>query len=194
MRATAAPRRDRSFVLLVVLTVVMLACGEAPPAIDTTTAAAAPAALPATDGQALPTPAAPAAAAPPAVPGPVDGPQVVALDPPPGATDVDPARTTLTVTFDRAMDPEGWAWVTVSAETAPEIGESRWDDAVRVHTAEVRLAPGRTYEVWLNSPQYSYFRDREGRALAPLQWTFTTAAADATAPTPARGVDPVAAH
>jgi RNA polymerase sigma-70 factor (ECF subfamily) len=88
------------------------------------------------------------------------------------------------------MDPEGWAWVTESPASAPEIGESRWDAAVRVHTAEVSLVPGRTYVVWLNSPQYSYFRDTVGRTLAPLRWSFSTAEG-----TPAAaGVDPVSAH
>lgn len=170
-----------AFALLVILVVVLLACGEAPPALETTAAPAAPAG----DERALPA-AAPAAL--PAAGARLEAPQVVALDPPQGATGVDPGRTTLSVTFDRAMDPEGWAWVTESSESAPEIGKSRWDDAVHVHTAEVGLAPGRAYVVWLNSPQYSYFRDAAGRTLEPLRWSFSTAAA------PAAGVEPVSSH
>jgi hypothetical protein len=184
---TADDSRARpAFALLVILAVVLLACGEAPPAIETSAAPAAPAAPPG-DGRALPV--APSAA-PPAADAGLAAPQVIALDPPLGATGVDPGRTTLTATFDRAMDPEGWAWVTESPASAPEIGESRWDDAVRVHTAEVNLEPGRTYVVWLNSPQYSYFRDTVGRTLPPLRWSFSTA--DATPA--AAGVDPVSAH
>ncbi len=110
-------------------------------------------------------------------------PHVVAFDPPLGATDVDPARTTLAVTFDRAMDREGWAWVIEDKATAPDIGESSWDALVRTNSAPVHLEPGRTYVVWINSPQYSYFKDPSGRAATPVRWTFTTRAA-AAAPAP----------
>ncbi|MDI9630373.1 MAG: Ig-like domain-containing protein [Acidobacteriota bacterium] len=103
------------------------------------------------------------------------GPRVIAVDPPNGATGVDPARTTLVATFDREMDPEGWAWVIENPATAPEIGESAWDPTTRVNTATVRLEPGRTYVVWLNSPQYLFFRDRAGVAAPPFRWSFTTA-------------------
>ena len=111
-----------------------------------------------------------------------NAPRAIAFDPPQNATAVDPARTTLTVTFDRAMDREGWAWVVENAATAPEIGESHWDETVRVNTADVRLEPGRSYVVWLNAPQYLYFKDAAGAPLAPVRWTFTTAGAAPGAP------------
>ncbi len=107
-------------------------------------------------------------------------PHVVAFDPPLGATNVDPARTTLAVTFDRAMDREGWAWVIEDKATAPDIGESTWDAAVRTNSAPVKLEPGKTYVVWINSPQYSYFKDPQGRAATPVRWSFTTRPAAAT--------------
>ncbi len=74
-------------------------------------------------------------------------PHVIAFDPPLGATNVDPARTTLSVTFDRVMDREGWAWVIEDKATAPDIGESTWDAEVRTNSAPVRLEPGKTYVV-----------------------------------------------
>lgn len=166
------------FVVLVLIVVVLLACHAAPPSIETTTAAV--------DGRTSPAEG----------PGPVvpasdlrsEGPRVIDLDPPAGATDVDPARTTLAVTFDREMDRDGWAWVTESSETAPDIDESTWDSSLRVNTTKVRLAPGRSYVVWINSATYSYFRDTQGRTLAPLRWTFSTAAAAAP------GIEPVSSH
>ena len=106
-------------------------------------------------------------------------PHVVAFDPPLGATNVDPARTVLAVTFDRAMDREGWAWVIEDKSTAPDIGESTWDAEVRTNSAPVRLEPGKTYVVWINSPQYSYFKDLQGRTATPVRWSFTTRAAAA---------------
>jgi RNA polymerase sigma-70 factor (ECF subfamily) len=108
-------------------------------------------------------------------------PHVIAFDPPLGATNVDPARTTLAVTFDRVMDREGWAWVIEDKATAPEIGESSWDAEVRTNSAPVRLEPGKTYVVWINSPQYSYFKDTLGETATPVRWTFTTRAATAPA-------------
>ncbi|MBP1643413.1 MAG: sigW 13 [Acidobacteria bacterium] len=138
------------------------------------------------------------AAEPPTFATPLDaGPRAVAFDPPLGAAGVDPSRTTLAVTFDRDMDPEGWAWVVENAATAPEVGESSWDPAQRTNTVQVRLQPGRDYVVWVNSPQYSYFRDRGGKPAAPVRWTFSTAAAGGgpRPPLPPLApVAPVAAH
>jgi RNA polymerase sigma-70 factor (ECF subfamily) len=104
-------------------------------------------------------------------------PQVVAVDPPNGATDVDPSRTTLQVTFDRPMDRKGWAWVVEGPETAPELGPASFDAGARTSTVQARLQPGRTYVVWVNSPQYAYFKDTLGRPATPYRWTFATRSA-----------------
>jgi hypothetical protein len=115
---------------------------------------------------------------------PADAPRAIAFDPPNGATGVDPARTSLAVTFDRAMEPEGWAWVVEDPATAPEIGDSSWDPSFRVNTVAVKLQPGRSYVVWVNSAQHAYFRDRSGKSVAPTRWTFSTSGAPASAPAP----------
>lgn len=127
------------------------------------------------------------------------GPRVVAVDPPNGSVAVDPARTTLSVTFDREMDPQGWAWVVENPGTAPELGDSSFDPSGRVNTVEARLEPGRTYVVWVNSRDFPYFRDLAGVSATPFRWSFTTradgaesiggAAAAASAPTPEAGID-----
>lgn len=120
-------------------------------------------------------PASPAATATQAAAAPsTETPRVVALDPPNGAADVDPGRPTLSVTFDRAMDRDGWSWVIEGPETAPELGEAAFDAQARVNTVQTHLLPGRTYVVWVNSPQYSYFRSTAGVPAQPLRWTFTT--------------------
>lgn len=103
--------------------------------------------------------------------------QVVAFDPPQGATGVDPGRTTLSVTFDRQMDPGGWAWVIENESTAPEIGASSWDPAHRTSTVEARLEPGRTYVLWVNFGEYDYFKDLQGVPAAATRWSFSTAPA-----------------
>jgi len=101
-------------------------------------------------------------------------PRVVALDPPDGATEVDPARTALSATFDREMDRDGWAWVIESRETAPELGASSWDATGRTNTVVAQLEPGRTYVLWVNSTQFDYFKDLAGTPATPRRWTFST--------------------
>lgn len=111
-------------------------------------------------------------------------PRAIGFDPPLGATDVDPERTTLAVTFDRPMEPQGWAWVIEHPSTAPTVGESRWDAEHRTNTVAVTLEPGRNYVVWVNSPQYSYFRDLAGVPAEPVRWTFSTRGARAASIVP----------
>jgi len=116
---------------------------------------------------------------------PSDAARPIAFDPPQGAIEVDPSRTTLSVTFDRPMDPQGWAWVIEGAMTAPELGESAWDPETRTNTVETKLEPGRDYVVWDNSPQYLYFKDQRGVPATPTRWTFSTAGERMTPSTPA---------
>lgn len=130
-------------------------------------------------------------------PAPPDAPRAISFDPPLGAVGVDPSRTTLAVTFDRAMDPEGWAWVVENPATAPEVGESSWDPAFQTNTVQVKLEPGRNYVVWVNSSQHAYFRDRAGQTAAPTRWAFSTLGvpsgqtpAGAVAP----GIAPISGH
>jgi len=174
MRALA-PRRLAAVALAAA---AFLACRQQPPAVTTTTA-------PALASSAAPIPVAPAAAGAAA-----DAPHALRFDPPLGASDVDPARTTMSVTFDRPMDRDGWAWVVESQESAPEVGDSSWDFGATTNTAQVKLQPGRTYVVWLNSAQYPYFRDLQGHTLPPIRWSFTTTA---PAPAPAAAGSPAAA-
>lgn len=119
-----------------------------------------------------------------AAPVPSAAPRAIGFDPPLGATDVDPERSTLAVTFDRPMDPQGWAWVIEHPSTAPAVGESQWDPVHRTNTVAVTLEPGRNYVVWVNSPQYSYFRDLAGVAAEPVRWTFSTRGARAASIVP----------
>jgi len=132
---------------------------------------------------------APASSAPAAAPA-ADAPQAVAFDPPLGAVGVDPGRTALSVTFDREMDPEGWAWVVEDPATTPELGDSSWDESGRTQTIGVRLEPGRSYVLWVNSPRFAYFRDRRGVPAPPVRWAFSTAGEAGESGVPG----PMAAH
>lgn len=133
-------------------------CGGEPPSLDVARPSAGAAAQPIASTPA-PSPA---------------GPQVVALDPPQGAIDVDPARGFLAVTFDRPMDPQGWSWVVEGPETAPDLGEASFDPDGRTNRVVARMEPGRTYVVWINSSRFQHFQDLAGVPATPLRWTFTT--------------------
>jgi hypothetical protein len=103
-------------------------------------------------------------------------PRVVALAPADGAGAVDPALAELRVTFDRAM-ADGWSWVMESPESFPTMtGKAFLTPDGREAVLPVRLEAGRSYVVWLNSDRYQGFRGRDGAALAPVRWAFSTAA------------------
>jgi hypothetical protein len=123
-----------------------------------------------------------------------EAPRVISLDPPNGAADVDPGRASISVTFDRAMDRDGWSWVIEGPETAPELGEAVFDAEARVNTVQTHLLPGHTYVVWVNSPQYSYFRSNAGVPAQPLRWTFTTRSAPSAPGSDGPAVTALAAH
>jgi RNA polymerase sigma-70 factor (ECF subfamily) len=176
------------------LVALLGACDRSTPRLDVTTAPASPtqATAPSATPETSPLPAPPV----PLVAAGAAAPRVVRLDPPDGATGVDPRRPTLAVTFDRAMQPEGWSWVIETPETAPELGEASFDPTARTNTVAARLEPGRSYVVWINSPHYDYFRSAEGVPATPVRWTFSTAgerviaAADPAAAAPVHGAPP----
>jgi RNA polymerase sigma-70 factor (ECF subfamily) len=100
-------------------------------------------------------------------------PRVVLLEPPNGATEIDPALAVLRATFDRPMEAS-WSWVTERSNFPETTGDAYFEPDARTAAMPVRLEPGRTYVVWLNSEQYQLFRDQQGIAAPPLRWVFST--------------------
>ncbi len=105
----------------------------------------------------------------------IDEPKVIALFPPNGATGVDPNLKEIKVTFDRPMNTKSWAFCQKSREDFPEeSGEPFYDESRTVITMPVKLAPERTYNIYLNSPPYNGFRSAKGGVLQSVYYTFTT--------------------
>ena len=103
---------------------------------------------------------------------------VVKTEPATGSTDVDPALAEVRVTFSREMQDGSWSWVTLNKDTFPTItGKIRYDKDRRTCVAPVKLEPGKTYAVFLNSPKFTNFRDLEGRPAVPTLLVFKTRAA-----------------
>lgn len=101
-------------------------------------------------------------------------PKVLACSPQDGATGVDPALKTITITFDRPMRDKSWS-VVGSKQDVPEItGTPSYDRSRKELTLPVKLTPGRTYHIGLNGPTQAGFKSEDGEVLEPLVYTFTT--------------------
>ena len=101
-----------------------------------------------------------------------EAPRIVELAPAMNAEDVDPNLKHVRIVFDRDMmetrflkrGSQGW----------PKWVNPVWEDK-RTFVYEMRLEPGTTYEIWLNSDTGKGFRSTDGTALEPVCWRFTTA-------------------
>ncbi|NLX96885.1 MAG: PEGA domain-containing protein [Rhodopirellula sp.] len=101
-------------------------------------------------------------------------PCVVAMNPPAGATEVDPQLQYITVAFDQAMS-SGYSF-TGGGPEYPEIPEGKgpvWKDR-QTCVLPVRLQAGRYYRVGINSTSYQNFRSSAGLPAPPSAIFFTT--------------------
>jgi len=106
-------------------------------------------------------------------------PRVVELDPPNGATGVDPVREHITVTFDRPMR-KGHSWVFRDMPPRLKVNRIEWIND-RQCRAYVDLEAGVKYGVWLNHGRKdSKFQSREGVSAQRVHWIFQTRAPGAT--------------
>ncbi len=102
-------------------------------------------------------------------------PVVVKTSPEAGTADVDPATTEIRVTFSKEMADRSWSWATVSKESFPEIkGEPRYEPDRKTAVLPVKLEPGRTYAIWVNSEKFRNFKDTGGRSAVPFLLVFST--------------------
>jgi hypothetical protein len=100
-------------------------------------------------------------------------PTVTKLDPPNGSADVDPARGSISITFDSKMG-DGMSWCG-GGPTFPEMaGKITWSVDHTVCTMPVKLKPGQTYQIGVNSPSNRNFMSESGVSVEPVEWTFKT--------------------
>jgi RNA polymerase sigma-70 factor (ECF subfamily) len=105
----------------------------------------------------------------------LDAPQVVTFSPELEKKDVDPNVARLEVTFDKAMGP-GFSW-TGGGEHYPETtGKPEWSADKKTCSLPVKLKPGWTYRLGLNSPSHINFQSSFGIPLEPVEWRFATTA------------------
>jgi hypothetical protein len=107
-------------------------------------------------------------AAPPVDPN--SPPQIVKMEPPNGATDVDPALAEIRVTFNMPMGG-GFSWCG-GGENYPTIPEGKrpfWKEDQKTCVLPVQLRSGWNYKLGINCPSAQNFRSAAGVA-APVTW------------------------
>ena len=86
-----------------------------------------------------------------------------------------PLAPELSVTFSQPMQDGSWSWAVASETPFPEMtGAARYLADERTCVLPVKLQPGRTYAVWLNSEVHRNFRSRSGQAAVPYLLIFET--------------------
>lgn len=102
-----------------------------------------------------------------------EAPKVVTLEPP-NASEVDARQCKqLVVRFDRAMATGGMS-VCGGGPTYPKLaGRWHWQDD-KTLVVDVELEPDHEYQLSVNCPAARNTRSKEGVALAPTPWSFTT--------------------
>jgi beta-lactamase regulating signal transducer with metallopeptidase domain len=101
-------------------------------------------------------------------------PKIVATSPAVGATDVDPAVTEITVTFNQEMgDGMSWTGGGPAFPASPEGQKAQWRDK-RTCVLPVKLEAGHFYRVGINSTSYQNFSSSHGLAALPSAIFFTT--------------------
>ena len=99
-------------------------------------------------------------------------PTVVRTNPPANAV-VAPGPFTLSVTFDQPMAEGSFSFVQKSSETFPNCAfPAVLSSDKRTFTVRCMAEPGRSYEIWFNSPPYMNFKAVNGTPAQPHQLLF----------------------
>jgi RNA polymerase sigma-70 factor (ECF subfamily) len=103
-------------------------------------------------------------------------PVVIKTIPQAGATDIDSNTVEIQVTYSKDMMDKSWSWSQLSDETFPKtIGKPKYLKDKRTCVVAVKLEPGKTYAIWLNSDKFDNFKDTDGRSAVPYLLVFKTA-------------------
>ena len=103
-------------------------------------------------------------------------PVVIKTVPEAGAQDVDPKLTELKATFSKDMKDGSWSWASkFPKDTFPKMeGKARYLEDKRTCVLPVKLEPGKTYALWLNTEKFLNFKDSTGLPAVPYLLVFKT--------------------
>lgn len=71
---------------------------------------------------------------------------------------------------------DGWSWAMITKESFPTMdGKPKYLADKRTCVLPVKLEPGKTYAIWVNSgDKFTNFKDAGGRTAVPYLLTFKT--------------------
>jgi hypothetical protein len=102
-------------------------------------------------------------------------PVIVRTIPEAGVADVDAKLNEVQVTFSKEMQNGSWSWAQMSKASFPAVdGKIKYLADKRTCVLPVKLEPGKTYAIWLNSQKFGNFKDTEGRPAVPYLLVFKT--------------------
>jgi len=102
-------------------------------------------------------------------------PVVIKSMPEAGAEGVDPGLAQISVTFSKQMQGGAWSWCVLSKESYPGTSEApKYLEDKRTCVLPVKLQPGKTYAVWINSEKFYDFKDTTGQPAVPFLLVFKT--------------------
>jgi len=102
-------------------------------------------------------------------------PTVVQTVPRSGDSNVDPSLTEIRVTYNVEMLEGSWSWGHYNALAYPETtGEPHYEAGRKTCVLPVKLKPGTTYTIRLNSAEARDFKDKEGHPAIPYVLQFAT--------------------
>jgi len=73
------------------------------------------------------------------------------------------------------MMDKSWSWVQISPENFPKLmNNPRYLNDKKTCVVDVKLEPGKTYIIWLNTQKFKNFKDTDGRPAVPYLLMFET--------------------
>ena len=100
-------------------------------------------------------------------------PSVVQTVPKSGDRNVDPSLTEIRVTYNKEMMNGSWSWCW-DPHQFKTTGKPRYEADGRTCVLPVKLEPGTTYTIQLNSKDFHSFKDAAGQPAIPYLLQFTT--------------------
>lgn len=105
----------------------------------------------------------------------IDRPRVVSTEPANGSSNVDPALTELTVTFNEVMMNDSWSWAYSNKDQFPTMtGQPYYSSGLKKNILPVRLEANKEYVIWINSEKFVGFKDQAGNSALPFKFYFKT--------------------
>ena len=100
-------------------------------------------------------------------------PAVVQTVPKTGDLSVDPSLTEIRATYNKPMMDKTWSWC-YDPDQLKTTGEPHYEADGETCVLPVKLEPGKTYTIHLNSESFHNFKDATGRSAVPYVLQFAT--------------------